>query len=183
MQSLKTYTWHYTKDDLKFCPRCGAHLTLQKVESSPHEQLVCHACRFIFYLPPQLVVMAVVTHAGRILLLRRAEPPGQGRWALLAGFVDRNEDPGLALQREAREETGLELSVDKIMKVNSFPAKGMVQLIFLATAHSDHLILNDECLDGRFFTFADIPWDDLAFESTRQTLLEFGDANQQAHSG
>jgi len=173
MTSTKAYSWRYSQADFKFCPRCGGPLVLQDVADSGPRQLVCHACQFIFYLPPQLVVMAVVTYEDCVLLLKRAQPPGQEQWALLAGFVGRHEDPVKALQREAREETGLEITVGDVLKVNAFPEAGMVQLIFAATTCNTHLFLNDECLDADFFTADSIPWENLAFASTRQTLIEF----------
>ena len=167
------YQWKYNKADLKYCPRCGARLALEDVDMTGRPQLVCHACKFIFYLDPKLVVVAVVTFGSRILLLKRAKEPGKGKWALLAGFVERGEDPFAALKREAKEETNLEIRIERVFKVSAFPDVGMVQLIFEATALNRQLVINDESYEGRFFSWEDMPWDEMAFESTRKTLHEF----------
>jgi len=172
MPANTTYQWEYKKTDLKYCPRCGSPLTLEDVHIPNRPQLVCHACQFVFYLNPKLVVMAVVRNGSQVLLLRRAEEPGKGRWALLAGYVERGEDPFEALKREAREETGLAIEIGKVIKVNSFPDVGMVQLIFEATALDEKIETNAESYEGRFFPWDEIPWEDIAFESTRETLRE-----------
>ncbi|MEJ2855250.1 MULTISPECIES: NUDIX hydrolase [unclassified Saccharothrix] len=48
---------------------------------------------------------------GRLLLVRRANPPGEGRWSVPGGRVEPGEDDHAALIREIREETGLSVTV------------------------------------------------------------------------
>ena len=49
----------------------------------------------------------------------------------------------------------------------------MVQLIFEATALKDIIKTNTESYEGRFFSRDEIPWEEIAFESTKETLEEF----------
>lgn len=63
-------------------------------------------------------VTAVVIHEGRILLTERAD---NGQWAPITGIVDPGEEPGTAARREALEETGVEVSVDRLAAVSASP--------------------------------------------------------------
>ena len=55
-------------------------------------------------------VGAVVHHPdGRLLLIRRGHAPHAGRWSLPGGRVEAGETPEQAVEREVREETGLEV--------------------------------------------------------------------------
>ena len=52
---------------------------------------------------------------GRLLLVRRANDPGRGRWSVPGGRVEPGEDDAAALVREMREETGLDVVVGPLV--------------------------------------------------------------------
>jgi 8-oxo-dGTP diphosphatase len=58
---------------------------------------------------PQVPCVGGLTYddRGRLLLVRRANDPGRGRWSLPGGRVEPGEDDAAALVREMAEETGL----------------------------------------------------------------------------
>jgi 8-oxo-dGTP diphosphatase len=49
--------------------------------------------------------------SGRLLMVRRARPPGEGLWTIPGGRVEPGEDDAAALARELKEETGLDVVV------------------------------------------------------------------------
>jgi 8-oxo-dGTP pyrophosphatase MutT (NUDIX family) len=51
-----------------------------------------------------------------ILLVRRSD---NGEWTPVTGIVDPGEDPGVTARREAMEETGVEISVDRLASVSA----------------------------------------------------------------
>jgi 8-oxo-dGTP diphosphatase len=61
--------------------------------------------------PPEVAVGAVVVDDGRLLVVRRANPPSATLWSLPGGRVRRGEDLRSAVVREVREETGLAVEV------------------------------------------------------------------------
>ncbi|MDQ1669577.1 MAG: 8-oxo-dGTP diphosphatase [Actinomycetota bacterium] len=48
---------------------------------------------------------------GRLLVVRRAQEPGLGRWSVPGGRVEPGEDDTAAVRREVLEETGLHVLV------------------------------------------------------------------------
>lgn len=64
---------------------------------------------------PLVGVGAVVWDGSRVLLERRGQPPGQGAWALPGGLIDVGETAEAAVQREVREECGIEVAVGPVL--------------------------------------------------------------------
>ena len=56
---------------------------------------------------PRVAVGAIVFRAGRVLLVKRGQPPSQGQWAIPGGRVELGETLQAAAEREINEETGL----------------------------------------------------------------------------
>ena len=108
-----------------------------------------------------------------IVLVKRAIEPGYGKWVCPGGFVDRGEEVLAAAIREAREEAGVHIRIDRLLNVYSYPGVAPVIIVYVATMTGGTLSCDDECLEVRLFAPGDIPWEDLAFSSTKQALREF----------
>ena len=99
-----------------FCPRCGTPLEAATAAGRPP---ACPACEYVRYENPKLATGVVVEHQGAILLVRRNHDPMYGRWSFPSGFVDRGEVVEEAARREVREETALEVTIDRLLGVYS----------------------------------------------------------------
>jgi ADP-ribose pyrophosphatase YjhB (NUDIX family) len=67
-----------------------------------------------------------------VLLLRRAVEPGSGAWDLPAGFLDPHESSEEGAVREAREESGLDVELIRLIGVYSSPAGNAVAAVYHA---------------------------------------------------
>jgi 8-oxo-dGTP diphosphatase len=68
--------------------------------------------------------------AGRLLLIRRGTEPGRGLWSLPGGRVETGETDETAVERELREETGLEVRPGELVGSVRRPASAGVYEIF-----------------------------------------------------
>jgi ADP-ribose pyrophosphatase YjhB (NUDIX family) len=125
------------------------------------------------YLNPKVAAGAVVEHRGGIVLLRREIDPRAGFWVHPGGFVDRGETLEQAARRETREEVGLEVEIDRLLGAFSFADSEVVVVTFAAHVISGEPMVGDESLEVRTFAPHEIPWDELAFPSTRLALSEY----------
>jgi len=64
---------------------------------------------------PQVGVSALVQRQGKILVVRRGNPPNQGQLAFPGGKVHWGEPLVQAVQRELKEETGITATVDRLL--------------------------------------------------------------------
>jgi 8-oxo-dGTP diphosphatase len=161
-----------------FCPMCGGDLEPRTIKTNEPARLVCLRCGFIFYLDPKVAVGTIITDAERqIVLVKRAIQPGYGKWVFPGGYVDRGEDVKVAAIREAREEVGLEVRLDRLIDVYSYPGRAPVIIVYAATMLGGCLACDDEGLEAKFFTPDEIPWDELAFRSTHEALRAFLDGD------
>ena len=164
-----------------FCPMCGGDLETRSVKTSEPERLVCSRCGFIFYLDPKVAVGTIIADdRGHIVLVKRAIEPGYGMWVFPGGYVDRGEDVKVAAIREAREEAGLDIELGELINVYSYPGRAPVIIVYAATMVGGCLACDDEGLEARFFPPEEIPWDELAFQSTQAALREFLDRRSGA---
>jgi 8-oxo-dGTP diphosphatase len=104
-----------------------------------------------------------------VILIRRANPPFQGRWALPGGFVEVGETCEAACSREVREETGLDVEPVELAGVYSAPDRDprahTVSVVYLCRALGGTVRGGDDASEARWF--ADVAGVELAFDHTR----------------
>ena len=158
--------------DFRFCPRCGQPL----VEKDAFGRLrpVCVACGFVHFRDPKVAAAVLLSDNGQVLLIRRAVDPGRGLWALPAGFVEVDELPERGGAREALEETGLHVEIGDLLRIRLManPDKPGLLLTYRGQVIGGDLQANDDVSEARWFDADEIPWDELAFETTHESLRD-----------
>ena len=158
---------------VKFCPRCGAALEERYLEAEQHMRKVCSGCGFIFYLNPKVVAGAVPRQDGRIWLVRRSVEPSWGSWTFPGGYVDLGECVQDAAIRETFEETRLSIRLDGLLNVYSYASVGIVLVVYRATVTGGVAGVTPESQEVKPFRLEEIPWEKLAFPSTRDALTDY----------
>ncbi len=126
----------------------------------------------ILFRHPVTGVSLIATLAdGQIVLVRRQD---NGCWSLPGGMVDWGEDIKTTIQRELREETGLELvRIDRLVGVYSAPDRDpRIHSICIAVAVEVQgaMQIQDlaEIAEVQAFNRASLPQDELAHDHKQQ---------------
>ncbi len=164
---------YHNGSSFQFCARCGEKLALVLIKPGDPKRLVCQECGFIHYLDPKVAVGTIFAEDGKLVLLRRAIEPGYGKWVFPGGYVDRGEKLESAAIREAREEAGVDVSIDGLIGVYSYEGAAVVVIVYSASIVGSEPQSLDESLDVKAFERDEIPWDDLAFPSTKDAIVDF----------
>lgn len=157
---------------MKFCPRCGGVLRLQPVANDPKPRFVCQACGFVFYQDPKVSACTIPVIDGGVVLVRRAIDPGRGLWVFPGGYMDGDETVEEAAIRETREEVNLDVRLSGLVGVYSYRS-AVVVIVYACEVVGGELQIDRESQEVRIFRPEEIPWDQLAFPSTRDALRDF----------
>jgi 8-oxo-dGTP diphosphatase len=159
--------------EFRFCPVCGGGLESKVLREGEPLRLVCTLCGYVHYLDPKVVACSVVELDHGIVLLRRASQPQRGKWVIPGGYVDRNEEVRAAAIRETFEETGLRTHIRGLLGVYSYPGRLAVVVVYVAGHLSGDLVVGDESEEAMLCLPEEIPWEDLAFQSTADALRDY----------
>jgi ADP-ribose pyrophosphatase YjhB (NUDIX family) len=149
------------------CTACGSPTEERDVEGRLRP--VCVACGLVSYLDPKLAVAVLIARDGTILLGKRG--PGTrepGKWSFPAGFVERGERVEAAAAREAREETGLEVTIGELIGLFSSEGEPVVLAVYAAEIVSGDPRAGDDLTEIGWFPAEALP--ELAFPRDRRIL-------------
>ena len=160
---------------LQYCPHCGAPLVLRLLPSEDRRRLVCDRGH-ILYVNPKIIVGVIPERRGRVLLMRRAIEPRIGAWTFPGGFLEIDETAEECAVRETHEEVGVQVRLRGLVGVYSRPAPeapGIVSIVYRGRVERGEVDVGREALEARWFRPEKIPWDELAYETTRWALRDW----------
>ncbi len=117
----------------------------------------------------------IVNH-GKLLLVKRGHDPYRGTWHMPAGYVEIDETPAQAAEREAREETGLTVRADRLVDCyldTNDPRGNVIILLFDATVLDGKLTPSDETEELGFFTPEEVSGLPLAGMSAEKEISDW----------
>lgn len=166
---------HMIRAPAKFCRNCGTAVD-QRIPDDGDTKIraVCPACYTIHYDNPLNVVGTVPVwgETGEMVLLcKRNIEPRRGKWTLPAGFMELNETTAEGAARETDEEAGASFEMGELFTLMSVPRVGQVHMYYRARLLNEQFDPGVETIEARLFTEADIPWEEIAFRTVRETLL------------
>lgn len=166
-----------------FCPYCASPLSDKLLPDEDRPRLVCGGCGHIAYVNPKVVCGVIPERRGRILLMRRALEPSRGAWTFPSGFMEIDESCEECAVREALEEVGVSVRPDGLVGIYSRPAPkgpGIVAIVFRGRVAGGRPSPGREALEARWFHPLDIPWPDLAYDTTHWALRDWLRARRKA---
>lgn len=159
---------------IKHCKQCGTAVVYRiPDDGDTRERAVCPICQTIHYENPLNVVGTVPYWGERVLLCKRNIEPRRGLWTLPAGFMELHETTAEGAARETVEEAGAQFELQGLFTLVNVARVGQVHLFYRAQLTSDQFDPGYETLEARLFLENEIPWDEIAFRTTRETLEHF----------
>ncbi|MCX7986106.1 MAG: NUDIX domain-containing protein [Bacteroidales bacterium] len=160
----------------RFCPRCGT----RSLGYDNEKRFNCSSCNFVYYLNAATAVAVIVRLPdGQIILTQRRFEPAAGKYDLPGGFVDMGERAEIAAIREVKEEINIDLRVEKLEFLASFPNTYEYKGICYYTcdiafvAHYDGPAIfeaNDDVQKVMIVQPSQIDFDIISFDSIRNIL-------------
>ena len=155
---------------MKYCCYCSAELVYAVPDDDNRHRYICHSCNIVHYQNPKVVAGCLPIWDDQVLLCKRAIEPRYGCWTLPAGFMELGETTVEAAVRETLEEANARVAVESLYAVFNLPHVDQVYMMFKSRLLDLDFHPGAESLEVRLFKEEEIPWDDLAFRTIKETL-------------
>lgn len=157
---------------MKYCCECGARLPQEASGDTP-SRTVCGKCGAVFFLDPRLAAACIAQWREQVLLVRRGVEPGYGLWSLPGGFLEAREAPGAGAGREMLEEAGVGVEIGRAYALFRVVPSHQLHVVYLARLLDTAFKPGAETLEAALFDEDSVPWQRLAFASTREALRRY----------
>lgn len=162
------------RSPIKHCKNCGIAVVYRiPDDGDTKERAVCPACTTIHYENPLNVVGTIPYLGDKILLCKRNIEPRFGKWTLPAGFLELGETTAQGAVRETHEEAGAQIEMEGLFSIINVARVGQVHMFYRARLLSDQFNPGYETIETQLYSEADIPWDEIAFRTVKETLELF----------
>ena len=150
----------------RFCTQCGTKLRQRTHEG--RRRPACPDCGLIAFDDPKVAVGVLATRRGKLVLVQRDQEPHRGSWSFPSGFVDAGEGLEQAAIRETKEETGLDVRIQRQLGAFAAPGDRVVFIAYAARVVAGRIAVGRGCQDVRDFDPAALP--PLAFPHDAEIL-------------
>ena len=173
------------RSPIKHCRDCGTAVAYRLPDDGDTKQrAVCPACHTVHYENPLNVVGTVPEFTdGRVLLCKRNIEPRWGKWTLPAGFMEMDETTAQGAARETDEEAGAQYEMQDLFSIMNVVRVGQVHFYYRARLLSTEFNPGHETIEARLFTESEIPWDEIAFRTVKETLECYFDDRRKGRFG
>ena len=168
---------------IKHCRACGAPAQYAVPADDNRERATYTACGTIHYENPLNVVGTVPAWEDRVLLCRRNIEPRHGFWTLPAGFMELGESTAQGALRETIEEAGANVEMLDLFTVLNVVRVGQVHFFYRARMLDTSLAPGPETIEAQLFSEAEIPWEQIAFRTVKETLHRYFDDRRKGQFG
>ena len=163
-----------SRNPIKHCKNCGTAVAYRIPDDGDTKpRAVCPACHTVHYENPLNVVGTVPYFGDRVLLCKRNIEPRKGKWTLPAGFMELDETLAEGAARETVEEAGAQFEMEGLFSIVNVARVGQVHVFYRARLLNDRFDPGFETMEAQLFTEADIPWDEIAFRTVKETLQRY----------
>lgn len=152
-----------------FCPKCGN--AIDKNQGLPH----CAVCNITYYHNAKPCASVLPIKDGKVLLAKRGREPYKGAYDIIGGFMEADELPEAAAIREAKEETGLDIKITKLLGMYSdvYGSDGdhTLNIHYIGEVIGGRMKPMDDVAELKWFTISEVPTN-VGFQNTRDGLKD-----------
>lgn len=137
----------------RYCGKCGG-----RTADKPKERAkICPTCGLAVFPRMSPAIIVAIRNQGRILLARAPHFP-EGMYSVIAGFVEPGESLEQCVQREVREEVGVEVTDIRYFGSQAWPFPNSLMVAFTAECSEGEIRIDqEEIVDAGWFTAESLP--------------------------
>ena len=173
---------------MKYCSQCGSGDLKKEIPQGDNRlRKVCGRCGTIHYTNPKIITGCLPVWDNKVLLCRRAIEPRKGFWNVPAGFMELGESVEEGAAREVWEEAEAKVNIWGVHTIFTFTRFSHVYVQYLGELVDGKFGIGKESLEVKLFAEEEIPWQEIAFESSVFALEKYFEdrknGERKVHSG